>query len=220
VQERNFEATVFDFLVFEKAFPHADIQMEAVIGAGAAGDRYRADLAILDSKRNEIICLIEAKKSREHRSLRLAVGQLMQYRRVLNKPYTPLYLFFPPLEGSGKKFDISQILPDGEIKEIYPDEFPSYDALVSIDRSNKKAARAAAVRTTFDSFKVTCIALSIAAAILFGLDVFNILQLSVKQLTLAAISGALLILPFAAKFKMLGIEFERHNQAANNASEP
>jgi hypothetical protein len=218
--EREFEASVFDFLVFEKAYPHSEIQMEATLGSGAGGTHYRADLAILDSKRNEIIALIEAKHSREHRALRLAVGQLMQYRRVLDKPYVPLYLFFPPFQGSGKRFDISQVMPDGEMKEIYPDEFPAYDALVSIDRSNKKAARVVAVRASFDTFKVTCISLSIVAAVLLALDAFNVLQLSIKQLALAGISGALLILPFAAKFKMLGVEFERRDPSESPGSEP
>lgn len=220
MEERNFEASIFDFLVFEKAYPHSEIQMEAALGSGKDGSRYRADLAILDSKRNEVIALIEAKRSRENRTLRLAVAQLMQYRRVLDKPYVPLYLFFPPIQGSGKRFEISQVLPDGDLKEIYLAEFPSYDALVSIDKSNKKSARTVAVRNTFDTFKLTCIFLSFLAAIVFGLDVFKVIELSIKQLTLAGISGALLILPFAAKFKMLGIEFERHDQDKTSIAKP
>jgi hypothetical protein len=220
MEERKLEASVFDFLVFDKAFPHAELQVEAAVGAGTNGKRYRADLAILDSKRNEIVALIEVKRSREPRALRLAIAQLMQYRRELNKAYVPLYLFFPPIEGSGKRFDISQILPDGSIKELYPDEFPSYDTLVSIDRSNKKTARSVAVRSTVDAFKVTCVVLSIIAALLCVMDVLDVVQMSIKQLTLAGISGALLVLPFAAKFKMLGVEFERHIQSDPSASEP
>jgi hypothetical protein len=158
-----------------------------------------------------VLALIEVKKSRDHKALRAAVSQLLHYRRLLGKPHVPLYLFFEPPPGSAKRFEISQILPDGDTKEIAPAEFPSYDALVSGDKTAKKAARATAVRSAVDTFQVTCIGLAVAVVVLLGLDLSGILQLNTKQLALAGIAGALLILPFAAKFKMLGIEFERHN---------
>lgn len=220
MEEREFEKSVYEYLIFDKAFPKSELQLEAVLGPSSDGRQYRADLAVLDSKRSEIIALIEVKRSREHKALRSAISQLLHYRRLLGKAHVPLYLFFPPLPGSGKRFEISQVLPDGETKDIYSDEFPSYDALVSGDRSGKKAAHTATVRSTVDRFQVTCICLAIAVAIVLGLDVSGLLQLSTKQLTLAGISGALLILPFAAKFKMLGIEFERHNPLREPENQP
>ncbi|WP_287597521.1 type I restriction enzyme HsdR N-terminal domain-containing protein [Thermomonas sp.] len=209
MEEREFEASVYEYLVFDKAYPKAEIQVEAALGTGTES-RYRADLAVLDSKRSEVIALVEVKRSREHKALRSAISQLLQYRQVLGKPYVPLYLFFPPIPGSGSRFEIAQVLPDGETRTIYPSEFPSYEALVSGDKSSKKATRTAAVRATVDTFQVTCICLSIAVALVLGFDISGLVQLSAKQLALAGISGALLILPFAAKFKMLGVEFERH----------
>src|SRR6056297_2435765 len=110
MKELNYEAEVLDFLLFEKGFPNSEIQMQAALGSGTSGNRYMVDLAIHDSKRNEIICLIEAKCSTDSRSLQLAVSQLMQSRRALDKPNTPLFLFSSPLKESGKKFQISQIL--------------------------------------------------------------------------------------------------------------
>ena len=220
MEEREFEASVYEYLVLEKAYPKAELQVEAALSTSTDGRRYRADLAVLDSKRSEVIALIEVKRSREHKALRSAISQLLHYRRVLGKQYVPLYLFFPPLHGSGKRFEIAQVLPDGDTKDIYPDEFPSYDALVSGDKSSKKASRAVAVRATVDTFQITCICLSIVIAVVFGLDVSGLLQLSTKQLTLAGVSGALLVLPFAAKFKMLGVEFERHNPTSSAGSEP
>lgn len=220
MEERQFEATVYEYLTLEKAYPKTEIQVEAALGTSADGRRYRADLAILDSKRSEIIALIEVKQSREHKALRSAAAQLLHYRSVLGKPYVPLYLFFPTIPGSRNQFQIAQILPDGDTKDIFSNEFPSYDALISGDKSNKKATRTVAVKATVDKFQITCVLLSITVAILLGLDVAGLMQLSTKQLGLAGLSGALLILPFAAKFKMLGVEFERHNptQVYNNES--
>ncbi|NNN20069.1 MAG: hypothetical protein HKL84_09500 [Acidimicrobiaceae bacterium] len=45
---------------------------------------------------------------------------------------------------------------------------------------------------------------------MFGLDVSGVVQLTIKQLALAGVAGVLLVLPFAAKLKMLGVEFERY----------
>ena len=210
MNERNTEASVYDYLVLEKAYPKSEILLEAVIGSGSEGGACRADLAIIDSRRSEIIALIEVKGSRDHKALRSAISQLLQYRRILGKPHIPLYLFFPPLSGSGHRFDISQILPDGDTKEVFPDEFPTYDALIGGDKSGQKAARTANVRDAVDTFQLTCVLLSSVVAIMFGLDVSGVVQLTIKQLALAGVAGALLVLPFAAKLKMLGVEFERY----------
>lgn len=140
----------------------------------------------------------------------------MQYRRILGKPYIPLYLFFPPLSEQGKAFQIAQVLPDGDTKEIFSGEFPSYDALVAGDKTSTKATRTATFKATVDTFQLTCICLSIVVTVLLILDVANILKLSTKQLGLAGLAAVLLVLPFAAKLKMLGIEFERHNPTKSN----
>ncbi|RYE40109.1 MAG: hypothetical protein EOP24_42055 [Hyphomicrobiales bacterium] len=210
MSERESELSVFEYLVLDKAYPRSEIQLEAALSDGPEGKGYRADLAILDSRRSEIIGLIEVKGSREHKALRSAISQLLQYRRILGKPYVPLYLFFPPLPGSGRRFDIAHVLPDGNTKDVFPDEFPNYDALVAADKSGGKATRTANVRSAIDTFRLTCILMSLAVVVIFGLDVAGIVQLTVKPLALAGVAGALLILPFAAKLKMLGVEFERH----------
>lgn len=220
MEERDFEALVNDYLVSDKAYPRSELQMEANLGRTPDGRTYRADLAVIDSKRNEIVALIETKESRDHKALRSAISQLLHFRRMLGKSHIPLFLFFPPLPGSGRRFDIAQVLPDGDTKEIYPAEFPSYDALVSGDRTGKKVARTAAVRSTVDTFQITCIGLSLGTAAVLGLDVAGVLQLTTKQLGLAGIAGALLVLPFAAKLKMLGIEFERHSPTPKEGSDP
>jgi len=210
IEDREFSASVLEYLTLEKAYPRSELQVEATIGSGADGRHYRVDLAVLDSRRSEIVALIEMKRYRERQILRSAISQLLHYRRVLDKPYIPLYLFFVSLPGSGKRFEIAQVLPDGDTKEIYPHEFPSYDTLLKSDKSSKKAARTAAVRATVDTFQFTCVGLSVAVAIVLGLDTSGLLELTTKQLALAGVSGALLVLPFAAKFKMLGVEFKRH----------
>lgn len=211
MEEREFEVAVHDYLITEKAYPKAGLQLEAGLGPSPDGRIYRADLAVVDTLRNEVVALIEVKKSREHKALRTAISQLLHYRRVLGKPHIPLFLFFPPLNALARQFEITQILPDGDTKDIAPAEFPSYDALVSGDKTGRKVARSVAVRSTVDTFQLVCVGLSLVAAVVLALDVSEVFQLNPKQLILAGIAAALLVLPFAAKFKMLGVEFERHS---------
>ncbi len=220
MNERALEARVYDWLITEKSYPKDELQLEAAIDTGKQGRTYRADLAVLDSRRSEFISLIEVKRVREHKALRDAVAQLLHYRRILGKPHIPIYLFFPPIEGTKKSFEIAQVLSDGDTKEVFPNEFPSYDALVSRDKAGKKATRGTAVRSAVDTFQITCVGLSILVAIVLGLDVAGVLQLSSKQLLLGGIAAALLLLPYAAKFKMLGVEFERHVPKKDEADRP
>ena len=210
MNEHDTQSSVYDFLTLEKAYPKSEILLEPVIGSGPDGKTYRADFAIIDSHRSEIIALIEVKGSREHKALRSAVSQLLQYRRILGKPHVPLFLFFPPLSGTTRRFAISQVLPDGDTKEVFPDEFPTYAALIGGDKSGQKVARKVSVRAAVDTFQLTCILLALVVTIILGLDISGVVQLSTKQLALAGVAGALLVLPFAAKLKMLGVEFERH----------
>ena len=207
----EFEIAVHEYLITEKAYPKAGLQMEAALSPSPDGRIYRADLTVIDTLRSEVVALIEVKKSREHGALRAAISQLLHYRRVLGKPHIPLFLFFPPLNTSARQFEITQVLPDGKTKDIAPAEFPSYDALVSGDTTSRKVAQTVAVRSTVDMFQLTCVGLSLAATVILALDVSEVFQLTTKQLILAGAAAALLILPFAAKFKMLGVEFERHN---------
>ena len=210
MERRDLEAQVLTWLLHEKQYPRAAVQSEAVLGSRQESTSYRADFGVVDLQRSEFVALIEVKATRDHKALRAAMAQLLHYQKILRKPFLPVYLFFHSLPGSGRKFEISQILADGSTKEVYPDEFPTYQALVTGDKSGTKATQRVAAREAVDSFQIVCIGLSIVVAMVLGLDASGTMELSPKQLILAAIAGGLLMLPYAAKLKLLGVEFERH----------
>src|SRR5690606_23431645 len=114
------------------------------------------------------------------------------------------------LAGDQRQLEIAQVLPDGDTKQIHDDDFPAYEALVSGDVTSRKANRRAKVGVTLDTFHKTCIWLAVVTGLVLIADIAGWLELTTKQLVLAGIGAALLILPFTAKLKLLGVEFERH----------
>jgi hypothetical protein len=211
MERRDFEAEVHNWLVHEKGYPRPSVQPEAIVAPRRTSTPLRADFAVVDLNRSEFVAIIEVKASRDHAALRNAVAQLISFREHLGKPFIPLFLFFKPLSGSGVPFEISQVLPDGTQKQVALDDFPAYQALVSGDRSGVKATRRVAARAAVDAFAVVCIGLAITASVVLWLDVSGTLELSPKQLILASVAAGFLVLPFAAKLNLLGVEFERHS---------
>ena len=209
MERRDFEAEVYHWLVHEKGYPRPSVQPEAIVATRRGSTPVRADFAVLDIQRSEFVAIIEVKASRDPTALRSAISQLASFRELLGKPFIPVYLFFKPNPASGMSFEISQVLPDGTQKQVALEDFPLYPALVSGDRSGTKATRRVAARAAVDSFFLVCVGLSIVASAALWLDVSGALELSPKQLILATAAAGVLVLPFAAKLNLLGVEFER-----------
>jgi hypothetical protein len=60
--------------------------------------------------------------------------------------------------------------------------------------------------------------LAVLVAIILLLVIFSVFKFSSQQLTLLGIVIGLLVIPYAAKFKLLGMEFERHNGPSNKST--
>lgn len=208
MNERDLQTTLLDFLVLEKSYPREALRQGLSIGGD--GKNYRVDIGLLDLRRNEIVGLFEVKSSRKGRPLREAVSQLLQYKRALGKNNVPAYLVFPPIETSSLDFEIVQVLDDGDTVDVYRADFPKYDTLIASDSASLKSERTRKVSTAVDRFKFVSFALAAITLLLLLLDVLNIFTATAQQLILGAVIIGLVLLPYAAKFKMLGVEFERY----------
>jgi len=218
--ENELERKFADFLVHEKGFSRDSLAWEVALSSEGGGQAYRVDLAAIDPLRNEFLALFEVKAKREPRLLREAVVQLAQYKRVLQKPQVPAYLVFPPIETSRLDFEISEVLENADTKEVYLSEFPTYAGLVSSDKAAEKVSQDKKIRSTVDEFKLMCFALAGVVTVLFLLDASDTFSITTQQLTLGGIAVFLLLLPYAAKFKMLGVEFERYGASERGQGEP
>ena len=89
--------------------------------------------------------------------------------------------------------------------------FPSFNSLLTGGRAqNKVEAKSKSNRVT-DSFSLACRLSAFVVSIILVLDIVGLYKFSSQQLTLLGIFIGLLVIPYAAKFKLLGMEFERYS---------
>lgn len=204
--EQELQSSVVKYLVEELAYPRDALQRELPILRSGM----RLDLAVVDLDKRELCAIFEFKNTRDHSGLRQSVSQVLNYWRQMGKPEIPLYLVFPASsEGKGAAYQLARILEDGSTEDICVSELPTYDALVSGHSAATKIDSKRSVKAAVDSFTVTCFALSGIALIVLWLDVSSMLVLTPKQLLIALGSIALVLLPYAARLRVLGVEFER-----------
>ena len=89
------------------------------------------------------------------------------------------------------------------------DEFPRLHSMVGGARANALAAVSKERRRTFDGFKVACWSLALVTLLVGVADAVGLFELNPTRLALLGVVIALVVIPFAGKLKVLGVEFER-----------
>jgi len=116
-------------------------------------------------------------------------------------------------------FDFYYADADGKVNRLPIDLFPTFKSLSSSIVAGKRAKFEKSREETKDHFQSACWGLSgfvlIALIADFILDRFSIELLDTTRLTLLGIVVALVVIPFAQKFKVLGLEYERFIRKAN-----
>ena len=181
---------------------------ESIILEWKISDRYRVDLAILDTKSKTPIALFEFKRQRIQRTENMAIEQLKAYSNALGDNTIPCYIVFgidtEPL------FELYYLTKeDGKdfLKQI--NQIPSLSNFKNNYISKTIAKTTKAKKSTFNWFNAICWILATIIAILLFLDLHGCIELSAERLGIIAIIVGLIIVPFARKLSILGLEFER-----------
>lgn len=110
-------------------------------------------------------------------------------------------------------FDVHALNSDNELQKFDLGLFPVFSALSSNQLAEKKQDLKQEEKEVVDSFKkISYITVSVLVVLLiadFICSLNNITLLTVERLTLLGGAVALVVIPFAQKFKGLGIEWER-----------
>jgi len=191
-------------LANEKGFTDSSLRAELLLPKNA-----RIDLVSLNTDDNTITSLFEFKSTTSNHDLKNVADQLLNYKKLLGGTNVPAYVVTPS-DGAEALFNIYAVTDSGELKFIKFSDFPSYISLISSEKALNKSTNKAETKETVDKFKLLCFAVSFITFVLLVLDIANTLRLSSGQLSLFAISIALVLIPYAAKLKILGIEFERN----------
>jgi len=173
--------------------------------------RYRADLAVIDPDTNKALALFELKRRKTNDSLKMALKQLETFSKALGDEQVPTYAVFG--KDGDPPFEIFYLPKPGfeesEAELIGTNKVPDFSTF-KISKITKTIAQTLEKRkATLNSFQILCWIAAFFASVLLLLDFLNILDITPERLALIGIIVGLIVIPFASKLKILGIEFER-----------
>lgn len=102
------------------------------------------------------------------------------------------------------------MVPDNEFERINLDEVPTFKALVTNQNATSKTKISAKRDKATLGFSILCILLAVTALALAIIDICWRPILTPERLVLLGFAAGLALLPFSAKFKALGVEWERY----------
>jgi len=183
-------------------YPEASIRQEFPIKAN--GNLYRIDIAVIDPESNDVLAIFEV-KANPNITFHDAKHQIDRYSKLF--PSNPRAFLCIQSEG---KIQLAKIHEEsGLVTPI--EKLPSFQSLLTGDRAHNKIRTENKTNTVTDNFTNNCRFLAFFVLIILLLDISGIYKFSTQQLTLLGIFIGLLVIPYAAKFKLLGMEFERYS---------
>lgn len=170
-----------------------------------------ADIAIIDRKRNIPIQIFEIKSKKTAEIILAGKEQLRHFASNLENKEVPLYLVFP-----------TSIPPYFEIVRVNDFEEQNLNNITATQSAiiNYEAQKTARIveeadivktkkRKEIDKLKLVSWILSFLTFVIGFLNRTKIIPLELIDLSIWGVVVGLILLPFASKLKILGMEFER-----------
>lgn len=196
----------------ELGYPEESIRLEFPISIGKNQRKY-ADVAIIDPTDNDVVAIVEVKARRNVGDvIDQAALRVLEYAKLLpNNPLSLIYI----TDGTSKEF--GQVQEKGGSPIIIP-TVPSFNSLLTGSRAQRKVETKEKSKRITDRFSLLCRGLATGVGIVLALDLVEVYSFSPQQLTLLGAVVGLLVIPYAAKLKLFGMEFERYrNEKAKDS---
>lgn len=200
---RDLLLALIDYLI-QHGYPD-----ESLVPEWQIGERARVDLAVIDPETNKALALFELKRSKTADSTRMALKQLEVFSSTLGNEQVPLYIVFGIEETRSLEVYLYKRGKYTENNLELVKEVPGFvifqkrkirQAIEQTEEERKEA---------IDYFQSACWIIAVLILILFVLDILHILNMTKERLVLIGVIIGLVIVPFASKLKILGLEFER-----------
>jgi hypothetical protein len=203
------EEQFYAYLV-KRGYPRDSIAFEVRLG-----DRHRPDFAVTDLSRDQRIAYFEIKAQITPSSQKRIFDQIRDYSAAAKAVGAPCFLVTPAKSPTFEEpFDFYYVDRDDSVQQLAKELFPSYPSLASNSVATKKEQIETDTKETKDHFQMACWILAGIVLILAIADFFcdqkAIELVDATRLTLLGIGVALVVIPFAQKFKILGVEYERY----------
>ncbi|MDD5569650.1 MAG: type I restriction enzyme HsdR N-terminal domain-containing protein [Bacteroidales bacterium] len=193
---------VTDFLI-QHGYPEESIMLEWKVSS-----KYRVDMAVIDNISKRPVALFEFKRQRRKESENIAIEQLKKYAEILGDDTIPLYLVFGADNTEG--FEIYFLTEDNgkEVLKLIP-TIPQFRNLKNSFLSKAVSKNEKDKKKFFNWFRFICWFLASIIFLLLYFDFKGCISITTERLGIIAIIIGLVIVPFARKLKILGLEFER-----------
>lgn len=170
--------------------------------------KYSVDLAVIDPKSKKPVALFELKRTKSAITISVAKEQLKRYIDELGATQIPVYIVFPSkLEPYFELYYITSVKDDELIKI---DQFPTFTNFKTSILSKELSKTEKSRTNTLKYFKGVCWVLASILIILIVLDFHDTINITVERLAIIGLIVGLIIIPFASKLKVIGLEFERY----------
>ncbi len=211
------ETKFFEYLL-KRGYPRDAITFEPHLG-----ERLRPDFAITDPLLDQRLAYIEVKNRLRPKSMHQAFEQLKVFAVAAKVVGASVYLAAPSEKPTAEEpFDFYYVDKDDSVKLLPTALLPTYHSLLSDVVATRKAQIETSREQTKDHFRIACWILAAVVFILtivdFICDLNAIEVMNATRLTLLGISVALIVIPYAQKLKILGIEYERYVQKSKDSS--
>lgn len=183
------------------------ILYEPAFFANDGSRTYRPDFAIIDPEKKEYLAIIEIKADRLINNEEV-LNQLKKYRHAIGNKKIPLFLVaVSSIPNNPLPFALYSLSEAGDLVKSDFNLFPTFRALTAEESAVRKNDIRQKKTETMDTFQRVSWFL---AAVLFLIVIADIKFhfLTTERMALLGASVALIVIPFAQKFKGLGIEWE------------
>ena len=187
-------------------YPEDAIKFEYAAPFG--NDKYQyIDLAIIDPENGDVLAIYEVKVKASQDSVKKAGRRLAELASLFpNNPQCFTYI---------AKHDTAKlsVVNTHSSTSVSLTKIPSFESVKNTNTVKELLEYKNKSKVAMDSFKVTSYLLATIMLVVLVLDVFSIYTFTTQQLSLLFIAGGLFIIPHAAKVKVAGLEFERHQSS-------
>lgn len=212
--DRKLEKLFFEYLV-SIGYPKEAIAYQPAVQPVRHMQCYRPSFALIDPKKNEYLAIVEVKEARmgESRKGGFIYENMIDYRKALGANSIPVFIVSTDYNDTSP-FLLHSFDEQGQINVIDYTLFPTFEALAVKEQADRKADLRLRRDNAGESFTMVCWSVS---AILFVLVIgdfyikkeYSLDLLTAERISLIGAALALIVIPFAQKFKGLGIEWEK-----------
>lgn len=215
MNEKEFHSKIEgDFVSFLKknGYPDGSLVYEPAIRS-ADGGVCRPDFLVIDPANKETLAVIEVKGQITNK-IKDIKAQLDRYKAALGDISLPAFVVTPSDAYVAEyPFDLFALNKNDELEKVDFRLFPNFEALSTSKATEKKKEIKAEKEAVTGAFEKLSWLLAAVLVVIMVSDFvcaqYDITLVTTERLALLGGAVALAMIPFAQKFKGLGIEWER-----------